>query len=116
MGCSVTSERDPKVDPRAGDVVRGVEIFRNACLVAVPCYNVLLVRDALFAVTGPSPRNMTVYGHVLFEKLLVREASNGTVINKPPYGHLKLVDLEEWRRLCVTAESAVTRLSHEAAE
>ena len=29
-----------------------------------------------------------------------------------PYGHLKLVTLGEWRRLCVTREPAVTRLTH----
>jgi hypothetical protein len=112
-GVRTDPERNPKVNPLAGDTVRGVELFRTESLVAVPYYNVLLVRDALFAVTGPSPRNWTVYGNILFEKLLVREDPGGTSPNKSsPYGHLKLVSLEEWRRLCVTAEPAVDRLSH----
>jgi hypothetical protein len=108
------TERDPKIDPKAGDVVKGVELFKheNLDLIYRPYYNVLIARKALFAVTGPKPRKLTTYGNVLYEKLGVREHFDGSIKNKPPYGHCYLVTIEEWRELVTKPEPTVEGVNH----
>lgn len=107
--------RNPEVEPAVGDLVKGVVMFRSERLDLVfrPYYRVLEVRQALFAVTGPSPTKMTTYGNVLFEWLGVRERLDGSVKAKPPYGHFRLVTLNEWRNLFHGPEPAVDPVSHE---
>ena len=109
------AERNPEIDPKVGDLVKGVVMKRieELDLVFRPYYNVLVVRYALFAVTGPKPRKLTTYGNVLYEWLGVREHLDGSIKAKPPYGHCYLVTLKEWRELFDGPESAVEGVSHE---
>lgn len=106
--------RDPKIDPQVGDIVKGVVMKRieQLDLNFRPYYNVLIVRESLFAVTGPKPKKLTTYGNVLYEWLGVREHLDGSIKNKPPYGHCYLVTIQEWRELFDGPEPAVQGVNH----
>ena len=108
-------DRNPRIDPQVGDLVRGVEKLRWEAndLVYVPYYRVLIVRKALFAVTGPPPKRLTTYGHILYEWLGVREHIDGSIKNMPPYGHTYLVRDDQWRALFDGPEPTIERLTHE---
>lgn len=107
-------DRDPRAVPQEGDLVPGVPIFESEKinLVFRPYYRVIIVRRALFAVTGPPPKRMTTYGHILYEKLGVREHLDGSIKAKPPYGHCYLVTPEQWHKLFDGPEPSIEGVTH----
>ena len=95
--------------------MKGVIMHRSEemDLVFRPYYKVLVVRNSLFAVSGPKPKMLTTYGNVLYEWLGVREHLDGALKCAPPHGHCFLATLEQWRKLFDGPEPAVQGVSHD---